>query len=606
MSRVIEIIERPDNETAVVRSLIAFPSADFVSGLPRHRHIQGVVLLRLQDATIWQLAIPGLGWSREQLDRAANILADVSAEPFTIRSIGRVLRQGLQIDGLSVIRPLLDRVDPDVWEIDKVAFALVRRPDAKELHQGVSETRPEDSEWDVRQALREELTEALRRFGSNMDSRALRLASSTGHFDQRVYNYLVYARHRHYRLQFADTFPSLLQTAVVAEPAGFGAELRTIVDTGTPLIKGLAARWNVRPGVIRHLVGRASANVGFRWSRDAKGLALALDALHAQDVPGDTRGEWGEFNRIVATGQRLFLQPISESAAGQTWLRQCLRLSRRGDKKALARWRPEWNDLEEIVRFRKALATALAEEDTDNRASSGTDSERAFANAVDHVMLRIAEVGLQDVAANFSEALARARQEDMIRQARQFEALMPLCPDDFITADGTMRFRSLCTERELYAHGTRMSNCLRSSSVRSITLRGKPGTVFIVGVYDTDSDMALSTVELKALTDRTRTSYRLIVNQHTAKANRKPSSRCARALAEFIRFCYTRDVREHLSASWKSLRDPGESDSQLRINLPGALRRALGERTYDSLFPPARVDETNRTAGRQAELPYSG
>ena len=351
---------------------------------------------------------------------------------------------------------------------------------------------------------------------------------------------------------------------------------------------------------------RASANVGFRWSRDAKGLALALDALHAQDVPGDTRGEWGEFNRIVATGQRLFLQPISESAAGQTWLRQCLRLSRRGDKKALARWRPEWNDLEEIVRFRKALATALAEEDTDNRASSGTDSERAFANVVDHVMLRIAEVGLQDVAANFSEALARARQEDMIRQARQFEALMPLCPDDFITADGTMRFRSLCTERELYAHGTRMSNCLRSSSVRSIALRGKPGTVFIVGLYDTDSDKALSTVELKALTDRTRTSYRLIVNQHTAKANRKPSSRCARALAEFIRFCYTRDVREHLSASWKSLRDPGESDSQLRINLPGALRRALGERTYDSLFPPARVDETNRTAGRQAELPYSG
>ena len=264
MTRVIEIIERPDNETAVVRSLIAFPSADFVSGLPRHRHIQGVVLLRLQDATIWQLAIQGQGWSREQLDGAASILADVSAEPFSIRSIERVLRQGLQIDGLSVVRPLLDRVDPDVWEIDKVAFALVRRPDAKELHQGVSETRPEDSEWDVRQALREELTEALQRFGSNMDSRALRLASSTGHFDQRVYNYLVYARHRHYRLQFADTFPSLLQTAVVAEPAGFGAELRTIVDTGTPLIKGLAARWNVRPGVIRHLVGRASANVGFR------------------------------------------------------------------------------------------------------------------------------------------------------------------------------------------------------------------------------------------------------------------------------------------------------------------------------------------------------
>lgn len=106
----------------------------------------------------------------------------------------------------------------------------------------------------------------------------MRAATTSRHFDLRIYNCLAHRDYRQYRLQFARTFPSLLLTA------------------------------------------------------------LALNALHPQDLPGDSRAEWDEFNRIVATDHRLFLGPIWESPAGLEWLRECARRAKRQDTRALELW----------------------------------------------------------------------------------------------------------------------------------------------------------------------------------------------------------------------------------------------------------------------------
>jgi hypothetical protein len=551
-----------------------------------------VALLRLRDATVWMLVLERQAWTAERLHAAADTLAGVSRQACTTSSVQRLLREELGIASLSVTLPAIDRIDEQVWEIEKVAFALVRQPDAKHLYAEIDGTiRPEGSEWTVRGALRDGLNDELRRFVHAMDRQALQTATAGRRFDLRVYNYLAHTGYRQYRRQFAETFPSLLQTAVVAGPGSFGEDLRSIVDAGAPLIKGLAARWDVRPGVIRHLVGRASNNVGFQWSRDAKGLALALNALHPQDVPGDDPGEWDEFNRVVVTGQRLFLQPIWESSAGLEWLRVCIRLARRGDRQTLAQWLPKWNDIDQIIRFRTSLVDSLRRELADDPAT--------LADAVDHAVLNIADKGLRKVASQFSEEMSRARKQDRVRQLLSGEILMPLIPRDFVTADGTTRVTALWNNHQLSEHGTRIRNCLRSTSAATLAREGRIGTVFIVGVYDAESGKALSTAEIRAEPAHRYTRYRLITRQHTATANRKPSLRCKRTLQEFLRHCQSDEVREHLVTNWRALRRQSAGDDGHLARLPFAVRNALGERVYEGLVTRAR-GETGSVPGAQS------
>ena len=139
----------------------------------------------------------------------------------------------------------------------------------------------------------------------------MRAAKTSRHFDLRIYNFLAHRDYRQYRLQFARTFPGLLLTAVVAEPRSLGEELHSIVDSG---------------------------DLSIQCMRDVKGLALALNALHPQDLPGESRAEWDEFNRIVATGHRLILGPICEPPAGLEWLGECVRRAKRQDTRALELW----------------------------------------------------------------------------------------------------------------------------------------------------------------------------------------------------------------------------------------------------------------------------
>ena len=573
-----QLIQTSTDSDSPISALVAFPKAEFLLGPPVLGHIKNLALLRLCDGTVWMLVLGGQVWSDERLRAAAEVLRRVSERAFTKRSIEGLLRKELEVRAVSLEFPPIDRVDIRQWDIEKVAFALVRQPAAG---RSTAEC-PETSEWTTRIALRDGLNAALRRFVDHMDPQALRAATRGRHFDLRIYNYLAHREYRQYRLQFAQTFPGLLLTAVVAEPRSFGEELRSIVDSGAPLIKGLAARWNVRPGVIRHLVGRASSDMGIQWARDAKGLALALNALHPQDLPGQSPAEWSEFNRIVATGQRLFVRPIWESSAALEWLRECIRRAKRKDKQALDLWLPRWNELARIDYLRAALS--------ENLRSSADGVDTSIADAIDRTILNIAHRGLNNVASQFSDELKRTQKKGgTTRQILSGDVLLPLVPEDFISADGTTRVTALTTDRELRTHGTRMRNCLRTESARGIARNAAIGTVFIVGIYDVRSGKALSTAEIKIVSNRETDEYRLITKQHTAMANRQPSRRCVSALREFLIHCQTDVVREHLRKSWRKLgRLRGENGMQ-PVNVSAALRCTLGEEVYDELLGRIRA-----------------
>ena len=546
--------------------------------------------MRLLDGTVWMLALRGQAWSDERLHAAGEILHRVSRQAFTKRSIECLLRKELDIRSVSLESLPVDRVEIRRWDIEKVAFAMARQPGAR---RSAAEC-PARREWAIQADLRDALHETFQNFVDGMDPHAIQKATRSRRFDERIYNYLAHREYRQYRLQFARTFPGLLVTAVVAEPRSFGEELRSIVDSGAPLIKGLAARWDVRPGVIRHLVGRASGDMGIQWARDAKGLALALNALHPQDLPGDSVSEWSEFNRIVATGQRLFLRPVWESPAGLEWLRECVRRMKRGDRRALDVWMPGWNELAKIDDLRAALTECLQRETANTSSLPASDTDTAIAEAIDRAVLRMAHRGLSEVASLFSDELERRQKKGgTIREILNGDALMPLVPEDFISSDGMTRVTALTTTRQIRTHGARMRNCLRHRSARGVASKAAIGTVFIVGLYDAHVGKALSTAEIKVVPDRQAGAYRLITKQHTAFANRKPSRRCQSTLREFLHHCQSDDVRKHLKNGWKKIRQlRGESGTQ-PVDLPAALRCTLGEQFYDGLVA-SRVNEPLR------------
>ena len=582
----VHVIQSSATGEGPISALVVFPKAEFLLGPPVLGHIKNLALMRLLDGTVWMLVFQGQVWSDARLRAAAEILGRVSEQAFTKRSIERLLRQELGVVSVSLESPPIEGIDIRQWDIEKVAFALVRQPAPG---QSAAEC-PESTEWDARVALCEGLNETVGRFVDSMDTEALRLATRGRHLDLRIYNYLAHREFRQYRLQFAQTFPGLLLTAVVAERRSLGEDLRSIIDSGAPLIKGLAARWNVRPGVIRHLVGRASSDMGIQWARDAKGLALALNALHPQDLPGQSPAEWSEFNRIVATGQRLFLRPVWESSAALEWLRECIRRAKRKDRRVLELWLPKWSELARIDYLRAALS--------DNLRRSTGDGDTSISDTIDMTVLKIAHRGLNNVASQFSDELKRTQHTGgTAPQILCREVLLSLVPEDFISADGRTRVTSLTTDRELRTHGTRMRNCLRSRSVRTVASHGAIGTVFIVGIYDVHSGGALSTAEIKIVSGHETGEYQLTTKQHTAFANRRPSRRCVRTLREFLVHCQTDDVREHLKSSWKKIGGLRPEDGARPVNVDAALRCTLGEQFYGELIGGIREDSDFGNAG---------
>ena len=298
------MIERSVPKACPIASLIVFPNSEILWDSEPPGHIKCVAFLRLKDETIWMLAIPGMDWTDQRLQVAANALSNVSANAYTKASIERLLRQELQVASVFLLQPAIRSVDLRQWGVREAAYVLAKRlayTYSSHLFEE-SDTRLRFSSIEV--ALIDSLDEALQEFVDELEPQALKLASASGQLNQRLYNYLTHKSHRQFRVQLAETFPSLLVTSALAKRDTLGAELRSIVDSGTPLIKGLAGRWKVRPGVVRHLVGKPTGHVGIQWSRDAMGLAQALNALRPEDVPGDEADTWREFNHMVAVGQR--------------------------------------------------------------------------------------------------------------------------------------------------------------------------------------------------------------------------------------------------------------------------------------------------------------
>lgn len=583
----IEMIEKEVPTKAPIASLLVFPKAETLL-IPRPLgHFKCVALLRLVDGTIWMLTTSGVGWTPSRLDVAATVLSGISAEAYSKASVEALLRNELGIPSISLEQLEIDSLDICQWGIQAVAFALNKRLATTRSSKAGRLPNVEFRLSSIEEALIEGLDEALGDFFQDVDSNARKIATESGRFNLRIYNYLAYATYRRYRQQFAHSFPSLLLTSVLAESGSLGEELRSIVDSGTPLVKSLARHWNVRSGVIKHLVGKASDQIGIQWSRDAKGLALALNALHPQDIPGDNADEWSEFNHMVAVGQRLFCRQIWTSSAGLKWLRECVSRTRRGTARALSIWLPEWAEATNIVRFRDAITASLRREVSCSRSLGTAEPIATLINAVDEIMLSLAGEGLADIASQFEDAVERRRAESQTEKVASGNMMLPLIPEDFITSDRSRIVRCLVTAPQLRRHGFELKNCLRSGYATRYVRQGSLGTVFIVGTFCPGSGDALSTAEIAVTLHTRKLTYKFVIKQHTALANRRPSPRCKRAIQELLSYCESEEIRDYLADSWRELGNrisAGRRKNELEISMVAtrAVKEILGERLYNN------------------------
>ena len=161
--------------------------------------------------------------------------------------------------------------------------------------------------------------------------------------------------------------------------------------------------------------------------------------------------------------------------------------------------------------------------------------------------------------------------------------MLPLSPDEFVSSDCERLVRPLTSSVQLRHHGFELKNCLKSCYASHYAREGATGKVFIVGIFSPGSGEALSTAEIARVPQFHQLADKFAVEQHTAKANRRPSPRCKKALRELLRYCETEEVRRYREGCWQEMRnryqaERRKNDLQARMVVPRALKEVRGER----------------------------
>ena len=586
------------NRAAGIDHFVVFPTAECALAPSPLRHVACVALLRLIDGTIWCLRMRGAPWSPGRLAAAAHMLHHARSVRHETVALANRLSFELENSSLSVVAPMPDRVEPALWELRRTAIDVAmrefrmrdRRAERQELESRVAA---------LESAFAAALDGALADFRQGLDREVLaELAALPGATDYSLYNYVVEAPFRSWRLQLARTFPIFVRAAANGGPGTPGATVRTAVDVGLPLVRHLAGQWDVGQSAIRHLLEVGVRTIGEQWTANVRGLVRVLDALRTEHRPKADAESWRRFNDAVAAAEQIFRRPPWTSPAALAWLRE----SARGGwvhfdpAEAQRFWDPV--AIAAVERFRDAMSRMLRLAIAHRMLPCGSKTAVAIDATVDRYVSMRPQRKLCALAERFdrnvrnpSEAVARQR---AFLAGEQFVSLIP---GDLRSADGTRIVRPLTSAAALQRHGEAMQNCVGGTGY---AMRCADAKSFIVGVFDADSPHApRSTAEI-ALSRPLRGGVWPRLVEHTAHRNTQPSAQCKAALREALDLVRSDAGQRHLEAGLALARrrmELGESKAREeaeRIHLDEAFARTLGPSAIDDL---ARVVERKVLAG---------
>ena len=589
------MIERHPVPGSVIVDQVVFPAVAPML-VPRPLgSATGCALLRLTSGSIWMLRAPGAIWTPERLQVASSVLIDGDATKESTRTLTARLDSTLDLPVIIVGEPGLDPLDTVPWDLSGVAGALVRRPD------GSARTGGEPGGLAPPTAMIEEglttcLGSAVEEFLSALDPVDRESATGGAGFSLAVYNFLGHPTHGTYRRQFAEIFPGLVPKVANAARDSFGAELLEIIDSGRPIVRSLAARWQVRPSVVRHLIGKPIDLVGEQWTMRMPQLAAILSALIPEDMPGGQQDGWDLLNRVVGVGERLFCRPVWQTAVGLEWTRHAMHALRGANADIARRWLPDPAGLKQIDIFRRNLETALRREL--GPIERGVRAQQQISRVVERFLHDAASRGLESLAAQFQELLTQARQQAIerarrkeLRNSRRTERGMnPLLPADFRSLDGLRVVRSLTTDKALSEHGLAMNNCLGHQVHRGrYEAHCRNSDRYVLGIFDALTGKSRSTVYMEV-----SVLGKINVIEHSGVGNAEPSGTCTAALCDLLDYLETDRFRRWLRV--QHMRRFGPRVFRRTPSMPdpahqSAIRRAIGDAVFAALVAKLRMEK---------------
>jgi hypothetical protein len=326
-----------------------------------------------------------------------------------------------------------------------------------------------------------------------------------------------------------------------------------------------------------------------------KGLAMLLDVLRPEDMPADDADSWRRLNRAISAGQSIFDIEIHKDSAAKAWLRECVFRTNKGTDRTRKVWLPDDEELGNIAQFKYSLNAALSREIPASDVTIDAAKQKALRKEVNQFLSRNANKGLVTIALRFEEHLDVIRRKPVqIARVMNADALWPLIPRDFVSADGARVVTPLTSRAQLTAHGESIVNCLAGRTRETYLRKGKHGRLFIVGILDATTRRPCSTAEISARFGSERLGYKLEVRQHTAKRNFRPSQQCSKALTEVLAYCRTPEVSNHLERGWKSIAARRELKArQIKEHLDAlplqALKQTISESEVSSLLQRVRT-----------------
>jgi len=225
---------------------------------------------------------------------------------------------------------------------------------------------------------------------------------------------------------------------------------------------------------------------------------------------------------------------------------------------------------------------------------------RFLEERLDKLLTDLAPQGLAQVADAFRAERARVFPDAIAREEaeriKSRKMLLPLLPQDFVTADGSRVVRSLTTGAELQEHGEALEICLAGGWQRfRYRFACQHGGRILLGILDAVTGAPLSTADIRLNRVAGFGACTLELKQHTARRNTPPSPTCRRAVSELLVHCRSPEVRRHLLEGWHLL--SYGSTGGARFAQPAdilwhaadreALRTTLGAERYDSLLAEA-------------------
>ena len=451
MDRLVE--NEPPVKSGLVRQLFVFPPDKIAkrSGLVRDHFI----LLEFSHGTVYHLQV-SCDFPHTELTRLVEIIKDHEGLSSSPEATAAFISWTLGIAAVKFRE--LDLASPSLTNWPLRASALERCRRSVGLDESPSMLA--DRVALAQKELADDANAALTQFIGNLDENILALTPLWGRMPLARYNYFAAARDarvRRYRIQAASVMPALV--AFLCSDATDARKLSDMVDSGEPLVSGLASTYRVRLNTARHALGVPAhlTEIG-----GLSALTRSLDYLIPDRFP---RGnDWTVFYRLIYEVIPKISNRNPASPLNGAILAAICRNGWTNAEQQLSRLCVDDSDAALFKDFLGSYRKSLAWDIVQSGSQSGMKTHDACAAVVEVVLAKVGVLHLFQAARSYPSLFREAQSELYLRHEMLRGNRWQTVINEPMTLKGCL-IEPVMTIQHLNTLGASLRNCLGSYAV---------------------------------------------------------------------------------------------------------------------------------------------